>query len=95
MMPMIATTIRSSISEKPSWRLVVIRVWCSLNFGFPLVSRATGFPFPFEPPEREVSLPALNNRVPLERFPLNSKKEIVFDRNFARGRDGPWGASGG
>src|SRR6185369_17085135 len=30
-MPMIATTISSSINEKPSWRLVVILVSCSLR----------------------------------------------------------------
>src|ERR1041385_600453 len=31
MMPMIATTIKSSINEKPSWRLVFILVSCSLR----------------------------------------------------------------
>src|ERR1051325_2312760 len=31
MMPMIATTIKSSINEKPSWRLVFILISCSLR----------------------------------------------------------------
>src|SRR5258705_7722129 len=39
-MPIIATTMRSSINEKPSWRLVVILVSCSLReVGFAKFSR--------------------------------------------------------
>src|SRR6185369_1834587 len=34
MMPMIATTMRSSINENPSWRLVVMLISCSLYFEY-------------------------------------------------------------
>src|ERR1044072_2067980 len=34
MMPMIATTMRSSINENPSWRLVVMLICCSLKFEY-------------------------------------------------------------
>src|SRR6185295_18369388 len=34
MMPMIATTMRSSINENPSWRLVVMLITCSFMFEY-------------------------------------------------------------
>src|SRR6476469_3702308 len=42
-MPMIATTIKSSINEKPSWRLLVILVSCSLREIGVLVLAPNGF----------------------------------------------------
>jgi hypothetical protein len=57
MMPIIATTIKSSISEKPCWRLVFISVSCSLE-KVVYVSRANGFrPYDVCRAEREVSEP--------------------------------------
>src|SRR5688572_1384282 len=94
MMPMIATTIRSSINEKPSWRLVVIRVWCSLKdiggfhrfsrhrLSVPCLSRA----------EREVSICALTTGVPLEVSAQTAKKRsflieiLLVDGGPLRGR---------
>ena len=44
MIPIIATTIRSSITEKPYWRLVVMLNSFSLqDLGIPKFARAIGF----------------------------------------------------
>src|SRR5690242_3240101 len=75
MIPIIATTIRSSISEKPSWRLVVIRVWCSLKIGVSIVFLAPpAFRSLSSRALREVSLPALTTCVPLALFARTAKK---------------------
>src|SRR6185369_14293085 len=65
MMPIIATTMRSSINEKPSWRLVVMLISCSLNrYLGVLVARATGFRSLVSRAEREVSVVSKTTVVP-------------------------------
>src|SRR5687768_13364961 len=62
MMPIIATTMRSSINEKPSWRLVVILIRCSLkDLGGFKVSRHR-LSFPCEPRRARCVDGLLNNR---------------------------------
>src|SRR5687767_8112342 len=90
MMPMIATTIRSSISEKPSWRLVVIRVWCSLKIRFPYFLAPPAFRSLLSRAEREVSLPALTTGVPLAVFARTAEKrsfliEILLPEGLDQG----------
>src|ERR1044071_8936377 len=82
MMPIIATTMRSSINEKPSWRLVFMLISCSLKDirGFKF-ARATGFPFPCEPRKARSVDGVLNNRYANARFAQNEGISIFFDRN--------------
>src|SRR5918992_5341384 len=80
MMPIIATTIRSSINEKPAWRLVVIRVWCSLKDigGFHRFLAPPAYRSLFEPRRaRSVAL-GFYNQCATAVFGSNGKKEIVF-----------------
>src|SRR5687768_14064287 len=64
-MPIIATTIKSSIREKPSWRFVFISYSCSLE-KVVNVSRANGLrPYDVCRAEREVSRVSLTRAVPL------------------------------
>src|SRR5688572_28733299 len=95
MMPMIATTMRSSISERPSWRLVVIRVWCSLKVrGFSMIFLAPpAFRSPMSRAKREVSIGALTTGVPLAVLARKAKKrsfliEILLVRGLDQGRCG-------
>src|SRR5215208_6827939 len=83
MMPIIATTMRSSINEKPSWRLVVMLIWCSLkDIRVSSLSRHR-LSFACEPRRARSVGGLLNNRYAIGDFWKMRGKEIVFDRNFA------------
>src|ERR1044072_8714080 len=83
MMPIIATTMRSSINEKPSWRLVFMLIFMLLKRyrGFKF-ARANGFPFPCEPRKARSVGGLLNNRCANGRFAQNEEISIKKDRNF-------------
>src|SRR6185436_18172867 len=83
MMPIIATTMRSSINEKPSWRLVVILVWCSLrDLGVPKISRATGFRH-YEPRKARSTVDHRTTSVPIAVWLKSAKKRSFLIEIFA------------
>src|SRR5882672_6191086 len=83
-MPMIATTMRSSISEKPSWRLVVIFLFVLLREKVFKVSRANGLVPHDVKPRRARSVGCLNYKGCARRWNL-SKGSISEEFEF-RGR---------
>src|SRR5215216_1622107 len=97
MIPIIATTMRSSINEKPSWRLVVMLVCCSLKRlgGFQSLAPPAFVPF-VSRAKREVVGYRLNNRYAMRLSAQKRKISIFFDQNFdgwatrARSPDNLW-----
>src|SRR6185503_3242226 len=87
--PIIATTMRSSINEKPSWRLVIMLIWCSLKDirGFKFSRHRLSFVC--EPRRARCVGGLLNNLY--AKADLDQKEEIsiFFNQNFAR-----WAMSG-
>src|SRR5215813_5636556 len=78
MMPIIATTMRSSINEKPSWRLVFMLISCSLkDIGVQICSRHR-LSFPCEPRKARSVDALLNNRYANGCFAQNEEISIFF-----------------
>src|SRR5690349_19314857 len=76
MMPIIATTMRSSINEKPSWRLLVMLIWCSLKrLGFQSLA-PPAFRSLCEPRRARCVAGLLNNRYAKPFFAKNGGKAI-------------------
>src|ERR1043166_2833153 len=78
MMPIIATTMSSSNNEKPSWRLVVMLIWCSLkNLGGFKFSRHR-LSFVCEPRRARSVAGLLNNRYAKAGLDQNEENSIFF-----------------
>src|SRR6185369_10823551 len=91
-MPIIATTMRSSINEKPSWRLVVMLIWCSLKrYRFLKFSRHR-LSFVCEPRRARCVGGLLNNLYAKAELEQKEEISIFFDQNsgsWAKSRKGP------
>src|SRR5689334_24781821 len=80
--PIIATTMRSSINEKPSWRLVVMLIWCSLKKFRGFKFSRHQLTFVCEPRKAQSVGGLLNNLYAKSGSDQNEEKSIFFDRNF-------------
>src|SRR5688500_8801875 len=72
MMPMIATTIKSSISEKPCWRFVFISYSCSLEKWLMFLAPTAFVITMFAAQSAKLSVDSLTRAVPLGRVAENA-----------------------